>query len=83
MREIAPNVLSIFDDASAPGPEKLSRGILLDLDTTRMRATLRRAYPSPTRLRAANQGLVRLLEPSPVSARGHGSAVSPAGPGEK
>jgi hypothetical protein len=35
------------------------------------------------KLRAANQGLVRLLEPSPVSARGHGSAVSPAGPGEK
>jgi arylsulfotransferase ASST len=62
VREIAPNVLSIFDDASAPGPEKLSRGILLDLDSTRMRATLRRAYPSPTRLRAANQGSMQVLD---------------------
>jgi hypothetical protein len=62
VRETAPDVLSIFDDASAPGPEKLSRGILLDLDTARMRATLRRAYPSPTRLRAANQGSMQVLD---------------------
>ena len=62
VREIAPNVLSIFDDASAPGPETVSRGILLDLDTARMRATLRRAYPSPARLRAANQGSMQVLD---------------------
>jgi len=61
VREIAPDVLSIFDDASAPGPEKVSRGILLDLDTTRMRATLRRAYPSPARFRADNQGSMQVL----------------------
>jgi Arylsulfotransferase (ASST) len=61
VREAAPNVLSIFDDASKPSKESQSRGILLNLDTAKMRATLRRAYTSPARPRAANQGSMQLL----------------------
>jgi len=61
VREIAPDVLSIFDDASEPCPERQSRGILLDLDMTGMSATLGRAYTSPARLRAANQGSMQVL----------------------
>jgi hypothetical protein len=61
VREVVPDVLSIFDDASQPCPEPQSRGILLDLDTARMRATLRRAYTSPARLRASNQGSMQVL----------------------
>jgi hypothetical protein len=61
-REVAPNVLSIFDDASVPSKETQSRGILLDLDMTGMRATLRRAYTSPARPRADNQGSMQVLD---------------------
>jgi hypothetical protein len=61
-REVTPGVLSIFDDASTPCKETQSRGILLDLDTTRKRAALRRAYTSPARLRAANQGSMQVLD---------------------
>jgi hypothetical protein len=61
-REVSPNVLSIFDDASAPSKETQSRGILLDLDTTHKRAALRHAYTSTARPRAANQGSMQVLE---------------------
>ena len=61
-REITPNVLTLFDDASVPSAETQSRGIVLNLDTTHMRATLRRAYTSPARPRAANQGSMQLLD---------------------
>jgi hypothetical protein len=61
VREAAPNVLSIFDDASKPCNETQSRGILLDLDMTRMRATLSRAYTSPARPRAYIMGSMQVL----------------------
>ena len=53
--------LSLFDDAGSPQKEAQSRGILLDLDTTAMRATLSRSYTHPARLLAANQGSMQLL----------------------
>jgi hypothetical protein len=53
--------LSIFDDGASPQKEAQSRGILLDLDTTTMRATLKRSYTHPTKLLAANQGSMQLL----------------------
>jgi hypothetical protein len=53
--------LSIFDDAGSPQKESQSRGILLDLDTAAMRATLSRSYTHPARLLAANQGSMQLL----------------------
>jgi hypothetical protein len=53
--------LSVFDDAASPQREPQSRAILLDLDTTAMRATLSRSYTHPARLLAANQGSVQLL----------------------
>jgi hypothetical protein len=61
-RETAPDVLSIFDDASVPCKETQSRGILLDLNPAKMRATLRQAYTSPARPRAANQGSMQVLD---------------------
>jgi Arylsulfotransferase (ASST) len=53
--------LSVFDDAASPQKEKQSRAILLDLDTTAMRATLSRSYTHPAKLLAANQGSMQLL----------------------
>jgi hypothetical protein len=53
--------LSVFDDAASPQKETQSRAILLDLDTTAMRATLSRSYTHPAKLLAANQGSMQLL----------------------
>ena len=53
--------LSLFDDAASPQKEPQSRAILLDLDTTAMRATLSRSYTHPAKLLAANQGSMQLL----------------------
>jgi hypothetical protein len=56
------NTLSIFDDGGAPPvKEKESRGIVVDLDTSAMKATLKRAYTHPAALAAANQGSVQVL----------------------
>jgi hypothetical protein len=54
--------LSIFDDGAAPAYEKHSRALLLSLDTTAMRATLRRQYIHPgTTLLATAMGSTQLL----------------------
>jgi hypothetical protein len=56
------DTLSIFDDGGAPPQkERQSRGILLNLDTGAMRATLRRSYVHPAGLAAANQGSMQVL----------------------
>jgi hypothetical protein len=57
-----PDAVSIFDDGGGP-PEKepQSRGILLNLDTRAMRATLQRSYVHPTRLQATSQGSMQVL----------------------
>jgi arylsulfotransferase ASST len=56
------STVSIFDDGGAPPQkEKQSRGILLDLDTSAMRATLKQAYTHPAGLAAANQGSMQVL----------------------
>jgi hypothetical protein len=56
------DTLSIFDDGGAPpAKEPQSRGILLNLDTGAMRATLQRSYVHPARLAAANQGSMQVL----------------------
>jgi Arylsulfotransferase (ASST) len=53
--------LSLFDDGGSPAVESQSRGILLDLDTSAMRATLKHSYTHPARLQAANQGSMQVL----------------------
>jgi Arylsulfotransferase (ASST) len=57
------NTVSIFDDGGAP-PQKeaQSRGILLDLDTSAMKATLKQSYTHPAGLAAANQGSMQVLD---------------------
>jgi len=61
VREPRPGVLTLFDDGATPAREPQSRGLLLDLDTGTRRCTLRRAYTSPARPRAHNQGSMQLL----------------------
>jgi hypothetical protein len=55
------NAISIFDDGASPAEERQSRGILLDLNTTAMRATLSHSYTHPAALLAANQGSMQIL----------------------
>jgi len=56
------STLSIFDDGgSPPRLQKVSRAILLDIDTVAMSAKLRHAYTHPAGLAAANQGSMQVL----------------------
>jgi len=56
------NTLSIFDDGGAPPKESQSRGILVNLNTSTMRATLQRSYIHPTtRLLASFEGSMQVL----------------------
>jgi hypothetical protein len=56
------NTVSIFDDGGAPpAKEAQSRAILLDLDTSAMKATLKQSYTHPAGLAAANQGSMQVL----------------------
>jgi arylsulfotransferase ASST len=56
------NTLSIFDDGGAPPKERQSRGILVRLNTSTMRATLQRSYIHPTtRLLASFEGSMQVL----------------------
>lgn len=56
------NTLSIFDDGGSPPKEPQSRGILVNLNTSTMRATLLRSYTHPaTRLLAAFEGSMQVL----------------------
>jgi hypothetical protein len=61
-RSHAGNVLSVFDDGgSPPQVEKQSRAILLDLNTSKMTASLRQQFVHPAGVAAANQGSMQLL----------------------
>jgi hypothetical protein len=56
------STLTIFDNGASPARERQSRALLLDLDTTSRRATLRQAYVHPgQRLLAGSMGSVQLL----------------------
>jgi hypothetical protein len=55
------NVVSLFDDGATPEEERQSRGLILDLDTTAMRATRKHQYVHPSRLLAAFMGSVQVL----------------------
>jgi hypothetical protein len=57
----APDLLTVFDNASAPPEESQSRALLLHVDTKAMRVTLKRAYEHPAGLLADNQGSMQLL----------------------
>jgi hypothetical protein len=52
--------LSLFDNGAAPAVERLSRGLVLDLDEHAMTATLLAQYTHP-RVLAGSQGSVQLL----------------------
>jgi hypothetical protein len=56
------SVISVFDDGASPAMEAQSRAILLDLDTSAMKATLKRSYTHPAGLLAANQGSMQVLD---------------------
>ncbi len=47
VRPTGSGMLSVFDDGAAPAEEKRSRAIILNLDTSSMRATLARQYVHP------------------------------------
>jgi hypothetical protein len=54
--------LSLFDDGAAPAQERQSRAIVLDLDTRKMQAALRRQYTHPGKtLLATAMGSAQLL----------------------
>jgi hypothetical protein len=55
------DLLTVFDNASAPPEEPTSRALLLHVDTTAMRVTLKHAYAHPAGLLADNQGSMQLL----------------------
>jgi len=61
VRPQGPGVLSVFDDGASPAMETQSRAILLDVDTTAMKATLKQSYTHPAGLLAANQGSMQVL----------------------
>ena len=61
VRMPAPDLLTVFDNGSSPPEETRSRALVLDVDTTAMRVTLRQAYTHPAGLLADNQGSVQLL----------------------
>jgi hypothetical protein len=61
VREPRPGLFTVFDDGATPKKEPQSRGLLLNVDEARRRCTLQRAYTSPARPLAANQGSMQLL----------------------
>jgi hypothetical protein len=65
--------LSLFDDGSSPKVQSQSRGLVLDLDTARMHATLRRAYPHTPAVLARALGSTQLL-PNGNTLVGYGTA---------
>jgi Arylsulfotransferase (ASST) len=61
-RQPSEQVLTVFDNGS-DGPlttERESRGLVLEVDETRRRVTLRKAYTSPDRLLAGAMGSVQI-----------------------
>jgi hypothetical protein len=55
------DILTVFDNGSSPALEPQSRGLLLNLDTEKMQATLQFAFTNPAHPLADNQGSVQLL----------------------
>jgi len=77
----AADVLTVFDNASAPPVEPQSRGLLLNVDTKAMHVTLKQAYRHPAGLLADNQGSVQLRGDGRVLVGwGSPAAGSSAGP---
>ncbi len=54
-------IVSLFDDGASPAEEKQSRGLVLHVDTTAMRATVARQYVHPGPLLAGAMGNVQFL----------------------
>jgi hypothetical protein len=53
--------LTVFDNGATPAVERLSRGLILDVDERAMTATMLRQYTHP-RILAGSQGSVQLLD---------------------
>jgi Arylsulfotransferase (ASST) len=53
--------ITIFDNGTHPQVHDQSRGIVVELDMNKMRATLLREYTSPERLLATSQGNLQVL----------------------
>ena len=68
-------LVSLFDDGAAPKVQPQSRGLVLALDTTRMRATLQRAYPHSPPVLAFALGNMQLQANGNVLV-GYGTAPS-------
>jgi hypothetical protein len=54
-------LISLFDDGASPKVQPQSRGLVLALDTKRMRATLERSYPHSPPVLAVALGSTQLL----------------------
>ncbi len=62
VRHQANHTMSIFDDGAGPrATEKESRGLILNVDTTRMVASLNEQYLPTPRLLSGSQGSVQIL----------------------
>lgn len=61
-RALGPSTISLFDNGASPPKAEQSRGIVLEIDTASMKATLERQYLHPARLLAPNQGSMQVLE---------------------
>jgi hypothetical protein len=72
-RPHADELVSVFDDGAAPRVQPQSRGLMLSLDITKMRATFHRSYPHVPRLLAHALGSTQLLENGNVLV-GYGTA---------
>jgi hypothetical protein len=60
-RRQADGTLTIFDNGATPAVEKLSRGLILDVDEQAMTATLLRQYTHP-KILTGSQGNMQLLD---------------------
>jgi hypothetical protein len=67
-RQVSDSVLTVFDNGTN-GPTKTesqSRGLVLNVDETHRRVTVRQAYTSPEKLSAGAMGSVQILSPERV-----------------
>ncbi len=61
IRRVAASKITVFDDAATPAEEHQSRALILNVDETRRRVTLDRAYTHPANLLTYYEGSVQLL----------------------
>jgi hypothetical protein len=61
VRRLGARQMTVFDDGAYPPEEPQSRGLILNVDTARMRVTLARAFEHPAKLLTYYEGSVQVL----------------------